>query len=57
MPLKPIKYGFKVFIAAESEGYVMSYEPYTSLKSENNEKYKNSYIAGLNLRLSAHLKN
>ena len=38
MPLKPIKYGFRVFIAAESEGY----EPYTSLKSENNEKYKNS---------------
>jgi hypothetical protein len=43
MPHKPIKYGLKIFIAAESSsGYVLSYEPYTSNKSENSEKYHNS---------------
>ncbi len=31
MPLKPIKYGFKIFIASESStGYVFSYEPCSS---------------------------
>ena len=40
MPLKPIKYGFKIYMATEASGYVFSYEPYTSLNNSQSTDKK-----------------
>ena len=58
MPLKPIKYGFKVFILADSTtGYAFCYELYSSNhhSSEEDEESGYGYIVDLNIRLTAHL--
>jgi len=57
MPLKPIKYGFKIFLLCENRtSYVLNYEPLISTKSKINvtfnSKNKHSFIHNLNLRMT-----
>ena len=51
MPQKPIKYGFKIYMLADSEdGYVFSYIPQTQDNSKDNKP--EFIIPKLNLRIS-----
>jgi hypothetical protein len=60
MPHKPIRYGFKIFILAESvTGYVLSYEPFSSSNQQSDitNSVQQPFVCSLNWRLAHHYEN